>query len=334
MTWFKVDDTLAFHRKAVTAGNAAMGMWVRAGSWCAQQLTDGFIPADVALTIGTPAQASRLVRVGLWHEVENGFRFHEWTQEGRQPSRDEVMDRRRADQARKREARKKGEIFSGDLEKSADGYRSVKKGPFSETSQVGDTCPPGFQAASGRNPSGVRASRPVYKTRTHLEEESSVSEGGSGGEALAPNPPATEAATSAPRKRAAATAPKPPDRGTRLPEDFAVTSAMVAWARANTPGVDGRWETEKFVDYWAAKTGKDATKKDWVRAWRNWMRGAHDRLPNNPRKARLGNDAKIAGWEAMKEHPSFTAKELTPSEQNHVSGPQRDHPSAATRRLL
>ena len=33
--WFKVDDNLALHPKVLGAGNAAMGMWVRAGSWSA-----------------------------------------------------------------------------------------------------------------------------------------------------------------------------------------------------------------------------------------------------------------------------------------------------------
>ena len=33
MPWFNVDDGFAFHRKAVRAGNAAIGLWTRAGSW-------------------------------------------------------------------------------------------------------------------------------------------------------------------------------------------------------------------------------------------------------------------------------------------------------------
>lgn len=69
----------------------------------------------------------------------------------------------------------------------------------------------------------------------------------------------------------------PTKRGTRLPDDFAVTPAMVAWARERVPGVDGRAETEKFVNYWRSKTGKDATKRDWPATWRNWMLNAYDR---------------------------------------------------------
>jgi hypothetical protein len=105
MPWFKVDDNLAFHAKSVAAGNPAMGLWVRAGSWCSQQLTDGFVPDHIALSLGTKAQAARLVDVVLWHRVAGGFRFHEWDEEGRQPSRAEVEKRRKDDRDRKAAAR-------------------------------------------------------------------------------------------------------------------------------------------------------------------------------------------------------------------------------------
>ncbi|WP_394253664.1 hypothetical protein [Arthrobacter pityocampae] len=63
----------------------------------------------------------------------------------------------------------------------------------------------------------------------------------------------------------------PQKRGSRIPEDFAPTEAMVAWAKENTPDVNGRISTQKFINYWTAKTGKDATKLDWAATWRNWM---------------------------------------------------------------
>lgn len=78
-------------------------------------------------------------------------------------------------------------------------------------------------------------------------------------------------------------------RASRLPEDFTVTPEMVAWARANVPHVDGRRETEKFVDHWRSASGAAARKTDWVAAWRNWMRKADERptavrrLPNGSR---------------------------------------------------
>jgi len=52
---------------------------------------------------------------------------------------------------------------------------------------------------------------------------------------------------------------------------------MVEWARINTPGVNGKSETDKFIDYWRAKSGRDAAKLDWIGTWRNWMRTASER---------------------------------------------------------
>lgn len=98
MPWFKVDDTLAWHEKAVIAGNAAMGLWVRAGSWSSQQLTEGFVPEHMAKALGSPAEASRLVAARLWDRVDGGYQFHEFLE--RNPSRDQVESRRRADAAR------------------------------------------------------------------------------------------------------------------------------------------------------------------------------------------------------------------------------------------
>lgn len=70
-------------------------------------------------------------------------------------------------------------------------------------------------------------------------------------------------------------------RGTRIPEDFVVTPKMVEWAKVKTPRVDGRRETEKFINFWTAKAGREAIKIDWAATWRNWMLTADERLPKN-----------------------------------------------------
>lgn len=88
MPWFRVDDNLAFHHKVVAAGNAAMGLWVRAGSMCSAQLTDGFVPDHMISSLGGKTQAKRLVEVGLWIREDDGYRFHEWAE--RQPSAADV----------------------------------------------------------------------------------------------------------------------------------------------------------------------------------------------------------------------------------------------------
>lgn len=72
----------------------------------------------------------------------------------------------------------------------------------------------------------------------------------------------------------------PRTRGSRIPLPFTVTPEMVAWAREQIPHVDGRRETEKFIDYFTAKAGREGVKLDWTATWRNWMRNAADRLPS------------------------------------------------------
>lgn len=105
MVWFKVDDTLALHHKTVAAGNAAMGLWVRAGSWSMQTLSDGFIPDVIVGSLGTHGQAKKLVEVGLWDRLPTGFAFHEWEQ--RQPTKAHVHGEREATAKRQKEWRER-----------------------------------------------------------------------------------------------------------------------------------------------------------------------------------------------------------------------------------
>lgn len=114
MPWFKVDDHLATHEKVVKAGNGAMGLWVRAGSWAAQHLTNGHVPAHVVKMLGTPAQARSLVAAGLWIEDDDGgWRFHDWF--GYQPTAEEAEQVRE----KRREAGRKGGIKSGQRRRNA-----------------------------------------------------------------------------------------------------------------------------------------------------------------------------------------------------------------------
>lgn len=109
MAFFQVDDQLAFHSKAVAAGNAAMGLWVRAGSWSMAQLTEGHVPMEMVRALGTTGQAKRLVEAGLWAPSERGgFQFHQFGE--RQLSAEEVKERRRL----RAEAGRKGGRASGE----------------------------------------------------------------------------------------------------------------------------------------------------------------------------------------------------------------------------
>lgn len=102
MPWFKVDDGFCFHPKAIAAGNAALGLWVRAGSWCGANLTGGALPRHMIGTFGAQKRdAMRLVSAGLWSETEDGYQFNGWDEY--QPTKAQVEAERKA--ARERQAR-------------------------------------------------------------------------------------------------------------------------------------------------------------------------------------------------------------------------------------
>jgi hypothetical protein len=105
----------------------------------------------------------------------------------------------------------------------------------------------------------------------------------------------------------------PRKRATRIPDDFAVTDEMAEWARREVPALiaagNGKRETEKFRNYWQAKSGRDATKHDWVATWRNWLLKADDDLGRNGNGSGRGTalavrpsttDQRVAQAEALK----------------------------------
>lgn len=98
MTWFKVDDGWYAHPKVLGLDSNARALWVSAGSWAAQQATDGLVP-EAALPLFAHLRNSHLrnaiadlVDAGLWDEEMGGWRFHDWDRY--QPTRDEVEERR------------------------------------------------------------------------------------------------------------------------------------------------------------------------------------------------------------------------------------------------
>lgn len=65
--------------------------------------------------------------------------------------------------------------------------------------------------------------------------------------------------------------PKGGQRGSRIPDDFALTDEHRAWASKNCPDIDVELHTKRFKNHWQAKSGKDATKLDWHKTWENWL---------------------------------------------------------------
>lgn len=100
MTWFKVDDGFWSHPKSAPLSNDAVALWVRAGAYCCQHLTDGFVKASVLRMLGERESADELVDSGLWRDVTGGWRFHDWdeyqeTSETVKKRREDARDRQR-----------------------------------------------------------------------------------------------------------------------------------------------------------------------------------------------------------------------------------------------
>ena len=101
MPWFRLDDSFHSHPKVLAAGNEAVGLFVRCGTYAAEHLTDGQLPRDIVLLYGSEVLAEKLVVVRLWHRARRGWLIHDYLDYN--PSRQAVEnDRKNAAERQKR----------------------------------------------------------------------------------------------------------------------------------------------------------------------------------------------------------------------------------------
>jgi hypothetical protein len=100
MPWFRLEDNFHAHPKVKRAGNGAVGLWIRCGTWSAQYLTDGVIPPEVYTSYGRPREVEQLVAARLWVPVDDGMVMPDYLDY--QPSKADVEQRRKVDAERKR----------------------------------------------------------------------------------------------------------------------------------------------------------------------------------------------------------------------------------------
>lgn len=104
--------------------------------------------------------------------------------------------------------------------------------------------------------------------------------------------------------------------GKRLPDGWQPAPDVIAQMRSDHPQTNLEAETAKFVDYWHAKTGNDATKLDWNATWRNWIRRASEQNPRAPNGHRLPtSDQRFLDAQALKTQPSKLAQLLNPTKE-------------------
>ena len=85
MTWFNVGDEEHSDPNLRDAGLDGFGLYAAAGSYCMNHLTEGFVPDwFVKGWPGGIKAAKKLIAVGIWARVEQGYRYIEWRQETRE----------------------------------------------------------------------------------------------------------------------------------------------------------------------------------------------------------------------------------------------------------
>jgi hypothetical protein len=101
MAWFKVDDGFYTSQKFLTIPRElqveAAGVWLVAGTWSADKMTDGFVPYGVMNLWEFKTEiVEHLVRVGFWdHDEEHdGIMFHDWCDY--QPTREQLQEKHEA----------------------------------------------------------------------------------------------------------------------------------------------------------------------------------------------------------------------------------------------
>lgn len=186
MPWFRIDDKAHSHPKLIKAGNAALGLWLRCGSYAAQHLTDGVVPGVVAELYGTKPQAAKLVKAGLWHEHGHGcpagcpdpapgdYVFHDFLEDGRNTSRARAEAERkkaRDRQSKHREERRGDGNATRNEEKTRDftfDSSSKKSESASEKSQSSDSSA-GQSGLSRRDASvtGIHAGATPYPSTSY-----------------------------------------------------------------------------------------------------------------------------------------------------------------------
>ena len=265
MAWFKVDDGLHASRKFLSIPRrnrfAAIGVWTVAGSWAADQLTNGHIPDYMLSEWAVPASASEaLVAAGLWEREPDGFVFCNWLEY--QPSKQDVDDERASSRERMRELRRKRRNARAEAEQKPSDDRAGVERPSSDGRATA------AQGSSEGRAEVERAPLDADYLHGYADGGSLFGRTGANGSESVRNPDPTRPDPTP------ITTPKgvvPRKRGTRIPDQFVVTREMRDWAADRTPLVNVDDATERFVNYWRAKAGRDATKLDWPATWRNWL---------------------------------------------------------------
>lgn len=169
MSWFKVDDGFWSNPKVLNLSDGATALWVRAGSYCCQHLTDGVVLSSVLRVLGSEDAAEELVAVGLWKSTRRGFEFHDWSEY--QETSATVKKRREEQRDRQRKRR-----ASRDSARNVTRDKSVTDGVTN-----GERHAPVTRECATPDPARPGPARPdQVKTKNTSAESAEASDGGDG----------------------------------------------------------------------------------------------------------------------------------------------------------
>jgi hypothetical protein len=159
MTWVKLDDGFPTHPKVVALSDRAFRVYIAGLCYCAQHLTDGFIPFKATQS----KAAGELHKAGLWMPGPGGWYVHDYLVFN--PSRERVLK----DRERAAERRAKGGRTSGD-----ETPRDTRPVPSPTPTRTPSSKAP---------PTAGNAAQPITHDQLYLAEQIE----GAGGEHLQPS---------------------------------------------------------------------------------------------------------------------------------------------------
>ncbi|MEV5261778.1 mucin-2 [Streptomyces anulatus] len=283
MPWFKIDDSAHSHPKFMRAGNAALGLWLRCGSYSAQHLLEGFVPKDIVKPFkGTPAQVQKLIDAGLWHDAGHdckrcpqpagGYMIHDFFEGGRNTTRAQ------------HEANKKGAA-----ERAAKSRETRKR------------------TGSGSDPNNIQDAIGSENDTEPVTNQTAFSGSVAGQGDLSHRTPADDAtpaqATTTPSQVLPTEVPPPPNPPSETPGTAVAT-------------VSGRGEVQPLIDAMGARgmnvswsfqpadwlALRDAVRRVGVPALIDHAARAWSAAKNTPYSARYF----LAGWTGLQNAPAYT----------------------------
>lgn len=175
MTWFKSDDKLPDHRKVRRAGTAAMGLWVLAGCWSSDNLTDGFVPRVIARRWDPRGiYATKLVKSELWFDAtadgEGGYQFVNWSEWNPTKAEVEAERERARDRMKKARLRRTGGERSEDVRPNERRSSGEVRVPRPVPSRPVPTRPSSSEDSRGGVTDGDAHEPPSPKCSKHINE--------------------------------------------------------------------------------------------------------------------------------------------------------------------